>query len=673
MAIAVASSTPEEAAAGADVVDGPILVVDDNAAKRLAIRAILDPLGHAIFEAASGQEALRAVMAGTFAVILMDVKMPGMDGYETAKLIRTRRECEHTPIIFITSYSQDEAQIPLAYASGAVDFIFAPLTAEVLRAKVTIFADLYRQARELEEAHQAALAASRAKSAFVANLSHEIRTPLNGVLGMAVLLRDTTLDAIQKRYVEGLAASGDALLAVIGDVLDFSKIEAGSLELDCTDFDLRELIHEACQMLAERAHAKGLEINHSATADVPAQVHGDRARLRQILLNLISNAVKFTASGEISVRLARSAPGEFHFVVRDTGRGVDPGRAVALFDPFVQADQSTTREYGGTGLGLTISRQLVDLMGGTIGAEAADGGGSDFWFTARLPEVAGATEAVRARRELRGLNALLVDDNPTTRAVIESFLDSWEIQRETVERVDSAIAAMERAARSEAPFDLVLLDVNLPVMSGMEFVVAMRENTALRQSKLVVLSSIPLEPDVDDDSTAAVVMKPFRQSALHDAIVEVLAVGPARHRDEPVIEPPVEAQWADLGLIVLAVDDDPINRIVICELLAKLGIGSDIAENGREAIDMAARTEYAAIFMDCQMPIVDGFEATKQIRGAEAQGIRRVPIVAVTALTMPQDRERCMESGMDDYLSKPFGTDELSFMMKRWLPVEAAL
>jgi two-component system sensor histidine kinase/response regulator len=670
MAVAVAASDPvPEGISGGLGGSVPILVVDDNPSKRLAIRAILEPLGHTVFEAASGEEALRAVLGGPFAAILLDVKMPEMDGYETANLIRMRRACEHTPIIFITAHSQDEAEIPLAYASGAVDFIFAPLHPDILRAKVTIFADLYRQARELEAAHGAAVEASRAKSAFVANLSHEIRTPLNGVLGMAMLLRETELDATQRRYVEGLAASGDALLTVIGDVLDFSKIEAGSLDLDRTDFDLRELIHDACQILAERAHSKGLELSHFVTADVPAQVHGDRARLRQILLNLISNAVKFTSDGQVSVRLARVSPGEFHFAIADTGPGVDPEQAAALFEPFVQADPSTTREHGGTGLGLTISRQLVYLMGGAIGAEAGELGGSVFWFNAHLPEVPGDPATDRGEHQLGGLTALLIDDNPVTAGDIESYLDGWAIDHETVTQVADAIEAIERRAESGEPFEVVVLNVNLPLLSGMAFIDAMRERPMLGRSKLVVLSSLPIEPDLDDVPGSVVLMKPCRQSAIQDAIVAPPCVEPAGPQPDAPAEPQVDPVQAGGAPTVLAVDDDPINRVVITELLANLGVHADVAENGREAIEMAARTDYAAIFIDCQMPIVDGFEATEQIRIAEGPG--RVPIIAVTALTMPEDRERCLQSGMDDYLSKPISSEDLSRMLMRWLPPEA--
>jgi CheY-like chemotaxis protein len=664
MSTAVASTDASKTSA-----EVAILVVDDNAAKRLAINAILEPLGHAIVEAASGQEALRAVMATTFAVILMDVKMPTMDGYETARLIRKRRECEHTPVIFVTAYSRDEAQIPLAYASGAVDFIFAPLTPEVLRAKIKVFAELYRQSRELEDASEAALAASRAKSEFVANLSHEIRTPLNGVLGMAILLRDTILDEAQRRYVDALSASGDALLAVIGDVLDFSKIEAGGLELDCTEFDVREAIQEACQIVAERAHTKGLEISHWVNADVPAKVMGDRARLRQILLNLLSNAVKFTASGEISVRLKRKDRGRFYFAVEDSGSGIDSDQAATLFNAFVQADRATAREHGGTGLGLTISRQLVELMGGEIGVEARRSGGSVFWFTADLGEAADSAGSVADVAGLRGVRALVVDDNPTTAAAISSYLDNWEMRYESVASVSDAIAVMEEAAGSGNEFEVVLLDVNVPQMAGMGLIDALRERASLRRSKVLMLSSAPLDAPALDELIASVLTKPARQSAIHDAIANALGRGLAAA--EPAVAVEVPARMANRGLMVLTVEDDPINRIVTGELLARLGLQSEMAENGQEAIEMANRTAYAAIFMDCQMPQVDGFEATRQIRAAENG--HHVPIIAVTALTMPRDRQRCMESGMDDYLTKPVLLDELSLVVERWLPIAEAV
>jgi PAS domain S-box-containing protein len=557
----------------------------------------------------------------------------------------------------------------LLWCLGNVTTLEHPEHGKVWIAVHSDIGDRKRIESELERASARAIEASRSKSLFVANMSHEIRTPLNGVIGMTDLLRETSLDPMQREYVDALATSGAALLALISDVLDFSKIEAGRLELDPTDFELRPTVEEACQILAEPAHSKGLEISHWVDADIPVAVSGDRARVRQILLNLISNAVKFTEHGEVSVRVRRDGAERLRFAVSDTGVGIDSEQATRLFDAFVQADPSTTRQYGGTGLGLAISSQLVHLMGGEIGAEARAGGGSTFWFSVPLRAVAGAARLPGAHPELKGVRALIVDDNATSRTILGHYLGNWGLVCASAGQPGAALEALDAASRTGEPYALVLLDSNLPQISGAAVAHEIRKRAPVSETKIIVLSSTPLEREpFAGAEVSAFFSKPARQSELHDAIAEALLEAPCER--PPDEQPLPEAVSQMRGPVVLIAEDNEINLTLARALLHKRGLQTAVARNGREAVEMARENDYAAILMDCQMPELDGYEATRQIRRGENG--HHVPIIAMTAHSMSGDRERCLDAGMDDYLPKPIRTEQLEQMIRRWLPAEQA-
>ncbi len=759
-----------------------ILVVDDNQNKRTALGAVLEPLGYSIVEADCGVAALRRVAVQDFAVILLDVQMPGMDGFETAALIRLRKQSELTPIIFVTSHAFDELMTD-RYAEGAVDFMFAPFKPDELRAKVSVFGHMYAnaealasRAREVEmsadqlrlltesapigifhtdvdnryvytnprwtemtgmsaadaagqpfevvlsagrredllvegggvrppdelahrfevgppgagsrtvrvtserihdekgaptgwvgtmadvtaevlavsamaDAVDKATTASRLKSDFLANMSHEIRTPMNGVLGMTDLLLETALDPRQRDYAQTVRNSGEALLAIINDILDFSKVEAGMLAIETVDFDVRAVVQDVVDLLAPASQVKGIELLSLVGPEVPAVVSGDPGRLRQVLTNLVGNALKFTQDGEVVVRVSggdTSQRCDLRFEVTDTGDGVPEDKLGLIFQPFSQGDTSTARRYGGTGLGLAISSRLVALMNGQCGVASRHRVGSTFWFTVRVDVEPGQRppDLLRPDPDLAGVSVLVVDGNATSRESLSRCLRDWGLRVCTADSSTSALAQLGRSHQEGTPTTVVLLDRSVdldlphPGPPG---------DDGAPPARLVLMTLLG-EEDPPGEGVCASLSKPVHLQDLRRCLRVAARL--------PVVDPvPADGRRPDgpvgpVGARLLLVEDNVINQKVALEMLTSAGYRVDVASNGAAAVEATGAQAYDAVLMDCQMPEMNGFEATSAIRAQEGPG-RRTPIIAMTAGARSEDRERCLAAGMDGYLSKP--------------------
>jgi PAS domain S-box-containing protein len=534
---------------------------------------------------------------------------------------------------------------------------------------------------EINTAKQEADAANAAKSDFLARMSHEIRTPMNGVLGMAELLLNSELSHKQRKLAQTLHNSGETLLCILNDILDFSKIEAGKMTLEHINLNVRDIIEEALELMAERAHSKGVEMLCHVPPDIPVALKGDPVRLRQIFINLIGNAVKFTENGEIVISARPLEITEedvrLSFSIKDTGIGIGEEQQKSIFDAFVQADNSTKRKYGGTGLGLAIVKQLVELMGGTISLESTPGKGTLFNFTACFKKQMFQYQTVFDQHQLLdGLRILIIDDNATNRIILHEQLTSWGVINECAENARSALAMLHSAAVNGYPYDIAILDMQMPEMDGLELAREIKRDRSIAATKLIMLSSIGLYINIDNAHEVGlehILTKPVRQSYLYNCLVTIVEninqnICTAQHANAQTMT--ISEQ---LNAQILVAEDNVVNQQVLTGMLLHLGCTADMVGDGSTAIQELGRKYYDLVFMDCQMPHMDGFEATRIIRKREQQSAgngsaARVPIIALTANAMDGARDECLAAGMDGYMAKPFSITELHAVLKTWLP-----
>lgn len=664
-----------------------VLLVEDDEDDYVITRKLLSRVEGASYELTwvkDYRSGLDALLGGGHDVCLLDNMLGEGTGMELLRIAR-ERGC-HTPVILLTGQGSRELDCEAARA-GAADYMTkGQITSPLIERSIRYAIEHKRAEEELKQARDAALESTRMKALFLANMSHEIRTPMSCVVGMAELLLDTPLTSEQHECVEAISTSADGLLTVINDILDFSKIEAGKLDFQCVNFDLRRTVEQTVELLAVRARARFDELSLLIENDVPSALSGDPGRLRQVLNNLIGNAIKFTERGEIFVHVTVERETErdtvLHFSVRDTGIGIAPKLQSHLFEPFVQADGSTSRRYGGTGLGLAITKRLVGMMGGEVGVESNLGAGSTFWFTVQLEKQSAiSSKAVTPRLDLRGLRALLVSDSQNSRLILTHQVGAWGVVTREVVSAEAAVTELRCAARAGEPFDLALIDFVHPAADGVELARVIKSDASISGVRLVLLSSLGQRGNGDEALKAglsAYLTKPVRHVHLYDCLATVM--GKSGCADAPGTSPTCPAlEEADSlsDVRILLVEDKEVIRNVTVRLLEKLGCRADTAANGVEALKALEKQVYDIVLMDCQMPEMDGYEATAEIRRREGAD-RHTPVIAMTAHALEGEREKCIAAGMDDYLAKPVKGADLKAMLLGWVrrspePVSAAV